>query len=91
MSNVTVVQSRVEEYEVDNKFDGITVRALAAIGWIFEKARDLIKKNGAMYLMLAKTIDIPSNLQQCSKIMPLDVPYLQADRRLLIINNPSEL
>jgi 16S rRNA (guanine527-N7)-methyltransferase len=87
LSNVSVVQSRIESFKVEKPFDGVMARALASVEWIYSNGKNLVIKNGNLYLMLAKNVEISQNLKEHSQLVPIVVPGLNATRQLLIIKN----
>ena len=89
LSNVDVVQSRVEEYKPDASFDTITTRAYSAIGGMVEQTSHLMAKNGVFLAMkganpVAEIDELPSNyVVEESHI--IKVPGLEEERHLLEI------
>ena len=87
VENVNVLQSRVENCNNDVLYDGVITRAMASARWVFDNASHLLKDDGAIYLMLAKNIEIPKELQAISHLIPLTVAYVDVDRHLLKLKN----
>ena len=87
LTNVFVVQSRIEEYTPDFLFDGVLTRAFSSIANIHEKTNHLIVDNGKLYLMLGKLLeDISQTFKEKLTINKLIVPFVDASRHLLIID-----
>ncbi len=88
LTNVTVVQSRIENFVDKEFFDGLLARAVGGINWIYSIGKRVLKVgNGRFYFMLAKNVDIPSSLRVNATLFNLNVPYLNATRKLLVIKN----
>lgn len=89
LSNVDVVQSRVEEYKPDALFDTITTRAYSAIDVMVEQTSHLMEKDGVFLAMkganpIAEIDELSSNfvVKDCYLIK---VPGLEEERHLLEI------
>ena len=88
LSNITVINKRVEDITTNKLFDSIIARAFAEMQVLIDLTRHLIEDNGAWYGMKSKKIneeEISTNfLVQKRDII---VPYLDAERYLVKINN----
>ncbi|NQY41738.1 MAG: 16S rRNA (guanine(527)-N(7))-methyltransferase RsmG [Legionellales bacterium] len=86
LTNVTVVQSRIESFSPNESFDGLLARAVGETDWIYSKGLRLLHSDkGKFYLMSARKVIIPPLLKGKAKVVNLDVPNLDATRKLLII------
>lgn len=89
LKNVTVCTGRVEELFVDKKFDVIVSRAFSSLSDFVSLSGHLLDENGRFYAMkgLIPEEEI-SNLDpgwKVSKIEPLKVPCLEAQRHLIVM------
>lgn len=89
LSNVDVIQSRVEEYEPNVSFETITTRAYSAIGGMVEQTSHLMAENGVFLAMkgvnpIAEIDELPSNYA-VDKSHVIQVPGLEEERHLLEI------
>lgn len=89
LTNVQVFAGRVEELSVNCPFEGIISRAFSEIRLFLQLTRHLLAPQGRWYAMkgahpeheltcLPKTVEV-------ERIVPLDVPGLDADRHLVIM------
>jgi 16S rRNA (guanine527-N7)-methyltransferase len=95
INNLNIVCSRVENYHPDTHFDIITSRAFTSIARTLELTGHLLSKSGC-YLIMKGTFpekeleDITQNakfvLSRCDN---LQVPYVNEQRHLVIINHQS--
>lgn len=89
LTNITVVQQRVENYTPDTRFDIVTCRAFASAGDTARLAGHLIAPGGRVLLMKGRDpatelADLPLDFQTVDT-MALDVPGLDAERHLAIL------
>ena len=88
LNNITVINKRVEDITTNKLFDSIIARAFAEMQVLIELTRHLIEDKGVWYGMKSKKIneeEISTNfLVEKRDIM---VPYLDAERYLVKINN----
>jgi 16S rRNA (guanine527-N7)-methyltransferase len=90
LSNVRVVQSRVEDYRPDKCFDTITVRAFSSVATIIKQTSRLICPSGEVLIM--KGIYPEAELQTVTagmKVVRLEVPGLNSERHLVCIKGLS--
>ncbi len=91
IDNVTPVQSRVEEFQPEIRFDGVLSRAFASILDMVEWCQHLPNQESGVFLAL-KGIKPESELAQlpnwCSVIdvKALNVPELEGERHLVILS-----
>ena len=89
LDNVTIYTGRVEALCVDELFDTIVSRAFSSLPDFVRCSAHLLKKNGKFYAMKGLIPeDEISNLDSCwkvSRIQKLDVPQLEAQRHLIVI------
>jgi 16S rRNA (guanine527-N7)-methyltransferase len=88
LSNITVINKRVEDITTNKLFDSIVARAFAEMQVLINLTRHLIEDKGVWYGMKSKKINeekISTNfVVEKRDIM---VPYLDAERYLIKINN----
>ena len=88
LSNITVINKRVEDVTTNKLFDSIIARAFAEMQVLIDLTRHLIEDKGTWYGMKSKKIneeEIGTNfIVEKRDIM---VPYLDAERYLVKINN----
>ncbi|MDR9828745.1 16S rRNA (guanine(527)-N(7))-methyltransferase RsmG [Vibrio sp. FNV 38] len=94
ITNVTPVQSRVEEYDAGEGFDGVLSRAFASLKDMIEWCHHLPKPENGVFLALKgqysedESAEIP---QWCSvtDIKSLQVPELEGERHLVILSRTA--
>jgi 16S rRNA (guanine527-N7)-methyltransferase len=89
LSNLEVVHARVENYQPSEKFAAIISRAFSEAALFIKLTQHLMAENGqwlAMKGQIAEHEFAVLNLQP-SKIIPLKVAGLDAERHLVIIEN----
>jgi 16S rRNA (guanine527-N7)-methyltransferase len=86
LDNLQVVHARVEAYEAE-PYDQIISRAFSEIGLFIELTRHLLVKNGHWLAMkgVSPQQDLVALSLNNSKVYPLSVAGLQAERHLAII------
>jgi len=88
LSNITVINKRVEDITTNKLFDSIIARAFAEMQALIDLTSHLIEDKGVWYGMKSKKIneeEISTNfVVEKRDIM---VPYLDAERYLVKINN----
>jgi 16S rRNA (guanine527-N7)-methyltransferase len=89
LSNVDVVQSRVEEYKPDASFETITTRAYSSIGGMVEQTSHLMAQDGVFLAMkgvnpIAEIDELPSGYH-VEESHGIKVPGLEEERHLLVI------
>ncbi len=91
LSNVEVIHGRVEDLRVKNPFDTIVSRAFSEVEKFISLTQHLISKQGAWLIMKSKKI-MTEDLKKLGKsfeVEPIIVPYLEAERYLVRINNKA--
>lgn len=86
LENVSVVESRIEQFAVHEMFDSVLVRALGSLNAIAELAFPLLAPGGAVLAMKGRYPDkeIKQLKVKCSlSVQVLNVPYLNAERHLI--------
>lgn len=91
IDNVNPIQSRVEEYQPDDKFDGVLSRAFASITDMVEWCHHLPKADTGNFLALKGQLpqdEIDQLPEWCSvtDIKALNVPQLEGERHLVILS-----
>jgi 16S rRNA (guanine527-N7)-methyltransferase len=89
LGNFTALQTRVEDYQPNELFDGILSRAFASLGSFVSLSQHLLAHDGAFWAMKA-VIDTGelSEVQKpymVSACLPLQVPDSVAERHLVVI------
>ena len=89
LNNVKVIHGRVEDLRVKNPFDTIVSRAFSEVEKFISLTQHLISKQGAWLIMKSKKImtEDLKKLDKAFKVEPIIVPYLEAERYLVRINN----
>lgn len=86
LSNVQVVQSRVEEYRA-SPFDQVLCRAFAPLATIVKKVSHLVSQDGSLLAMKGKinadTLLETSAPLRLSRVIPVQVPLIEAERCLV--------
>ncbi|PLA74668.1 16S rRNA (guanine(527)-N(7))-methyltransferase RsmG [Hydrogenovibrio sp. SC-1] len=94
LSNVQVIQQRVEHYAPETLYEGVISRAFASLDDMLNWTRHLLTSNGSWWAMKAqKTQDEVAHLPEFAKMLQvfnLDVPGLSAQRTLIQIENHQE-
>ena len=91
LKNVTPIQSRVEEFQPEEKFDGVLSRAFASMTDMVEWCQHLPKANTGVFLAL-KGLQPNNEIEQlpewCSvtEVISLVVPELEGERHLVILS-----
>ncbi|MGD8546981.1 MAG: 16S rRNA (guanine(527)-N(7))-methyltransferase RsmG, partial [Thiohalophilus sp.] len=91
LENVSVVHSRVEQFQSSSGFDTIIARAYASLGELVRGTRHLCRPEGRFLAMkgvkpVAELDDLPENFE-LEAIHPLRVPGLEAERHLLVVRH----
>ncbi|WP_162045246.1 16S rRNA (guanine(527)-N(7))-methyltransferase RsmG [Vibrio taketomensis] len=91
IENVTPIQSRVEEYQLEDKFDGVLSRAFASMVDMVEWCHHLPKADTGRFLALKGQLsqdEIAELPEWCcvTDIKPLKVPQLEGERHLVILS-----
>lgn len=91
IENVTPVQSRVEEYQPEERFDAVLSRAFASMTDMVEWCHHLPKTDGGCFLALKGQLpqsEIEQLPEWCSvtDIKALSVPQLEGERHLVILS-----
>ena len=89
LTNVEPILSRVEEYQPEQKFDGVLSRAFASLKDITDWCHHLPKKDGYFYAL--KGIYHEDEVQELDKkfevkdVITLNVPELIGERHLIVL------
>lgn len=89
LTNVTPVQSRVEEFPSEPPFDGVISRAFASLEDMLNWCHHLPSPEGRFYALKGVRPDdeisaLPAGFR-VEKIQPLQVPELDGERHLVVI------
>ncbi|MBN6074157.1 16S rRNA (guanine(527)-N(7))-methyltransferase RsmG [Aggregatibacter actinomycetemcomitans] len=89
LTNITPVLSRVEEYQPEEKFDGVLSRAFASLKDMTEWCRHLPKSDGMFYALKGiyqqEEVQNLSDQFQIENVIPLEVPTLIGERHLILL------
>ncbi|MDC0724685.1 16S rRNA (guanine(527)-N(7))-methyltransferase RsmG [Phytobacter diazotrophicus] len=89
LTNITPVQSRVEDFPAEPPFDGVISRAFASLNDMVNWCQHLPGAQGKFYALkgLIPNDEIDTLPAQFSveSIVKLDVPHLEGDRHLVVI------
>ena len=89
LTNVEPILSRVEEYQPEQKFDGVLSRAFASLKDMTDWCHHLLKKDGYFYAL--KGIYHEDQVQELDKkfevkdVITLNVPELIGERHLIVL------
>ena len=85
LSNLNVVNARVEAYQPTILFDGVISRAFSSIQNMLSMTQHTLKKNGTWLAMKSK--DVKEELEALDQnqytLIPLEVPFINAERYLV--------
>ncbi len=89
LTNVTPVQTRVEEYSIPEGFDGVISRAFASLGDMLTWCHHLPKDKGLFYALKGVISDeelaqVPEGFS-VKNVIRLEVPELDGERHLVVI------
>jgi 16S rRNA (guanine527-N7)-methyltransferase len=89
LNNVEVIHGRAEDLRVKNPFDTIVSRAFSEVEKFISLTQHLISKQGTWLIMKSKKImtEDLKKLDKAFEVEPITVPYLEAERYLVRINN----
>ncbi|PWW13798.1 MULTISPECIES: 16S rRNA (guanine(527)-N(7))-methyltransferase RsmG [Pseudidiomarina] len=89
LKNVTAVQSRVEDYQPELKFDGVISRAFASLNDMLNWCGHLPKPDGRYFALkgqypTAELADLPAQFE-VEQVIRLQVPEADGERHVVII------
>lgn len=91
LPNVSVVQSRVEDYQAPDRFDSVITRAFAAVADVIATTGRLCAPQGQLLLMKGTypitELEALPNSYTLRDAIRLQVPGLDAERHLLVIRS----
>ena len=88
LSNITVINKRVEDITTNKLFDSIIARAFSDMQMLIDLTKHLIENKGTWYGMKSKKINEEEiNTKYVLEKRAIVVPYLDAERYLVKINN----
>jgi 16S rRNA (guanine527-N7)-methyltransferase len=85
LTNLNVVNARVEAYQPTILFDGVITRAFSSIQNMLLMTQHTLQKNGAWLAMKSKDVkeELESLDQNQYTLIPLEVPFINAERYLV--------
>ena len=87
LTNLDVVNSRVEDYQPITLFEAVTSRAFSNLKNMMSLTQHTLKKEGVWLAMKSK--DVKQELEAFEKnqytLIPLEVPFIDAERYLVIL------
>ena len=93
LANVTVIHSRVENYQPDQLFDGVISRAFASLKKMAQWSSHLVHESGVLFAMKGsypeQEISELANSFEIKAVHKIEYPGLDADRYLLEIVLPK--
>ena len=89
LTNVTPVLSRVEEYQPEEKFDGVLSRAFASLKDMTEWCHHLLSSDGLFYALKGiyhqEEVQNLNDIFTVEKVISLNVPTLLGERHLVLL------
>ncbi len=86
LSNVSVVHSRVEDFQPEQLFSTVMMRAFADMKTIMRLTRHLLAENGRLLAMKGvKPVQELQEIEENGQVIPLSVPGIEAKRCLICI------
>ena len=89
LTNVMPVLSRVEEYQPEEKFDGVLSRAFASLKDMTEWCHHLLSSDGLFYALKGiyhqEEVQNLNDIFTVEKVLSLDVPTLVGERHLVLL------
>ncbi len=91
LTNLNVVNARVEDYQTTILFDGVITRAFSSIQNMLLMTQHTLQKNGAWLAMKSK--DVKEELEALDQnqytLISLEVPFINAERYLVKIKKEN--
>ena len=91
LTNLDVVNSRVEDYQPTTLFEAVTSRAFANLKNMMSLTQHTLQKEGVWLAMKSK--DVKQEVEAFEKnqytLIPLEVPFINAERYLVILKKDS--
>jgi 16S rRNA (guanine527-N7)-methyltransferase len=89
LSNATAITSRVEQFDAPQGFDIITSRAFSSLPMFVTLSHHLLAENGCFWAMKGQypheeLTNLPMHYHAV-QVLPVDIPYLDAERHLIAI------
>lgn len=85
LTNLNVVNARVEEYQPTILFDSVITRAFSSVQNMLSMTQHILQKDGAWLAMKSK--DVKEELEALDQnqytLIPLEVPFINAERYLV--------
>lgn len=91
LNNLEIVHGRVETFKPLQRFEQVISRAFSEIGLLMRLTQHLIAPHGRWLAMkgLMPVQEIEAITIKPKRIIPLHVPFLEAERHLLVFENES--
>ena len=91
LTNLDVVNSRVEDYQPKTLFEAVTSRAFSNLKNMMSLTQHTLRKEGVWLAMKSK--DVKEELEAFEKnqytLIPLEVPFINAERYLVILKKDN--
>ena len=91
LTNLDVVNNRVEDYQPITLFEAVTSRAFSNLKNMMSLTQHTLKKEGVWLAMKSK--DVKQELEAFEKnqytLIPLEVPFIDAERYLVILKKDN--
>lgn len=89
LKNVSVLHSRVEDYQPELGFDTVTMRAFASLPDIMKLTAHLLSPNGVLLAMKGQIPEAElEEIKANATLIPITVPEVEAERCLVRIGLP---
>jgi 16S rRNA (guanine527-N7)-methyltransferase len=86
LKNVSVIHSRVEQYQPEQGFDTVTMRAFASLPDIMKLTAHLLSPNGVLLAMKGQIPEVElADINAQTTLIPISVPEVEGQRCLVRI------
>ncbi|MBK8816703.1 MAG: 16S rRNA (guanine(527)-N(7))-methyltransferase RsmG [Methylococcaceae bacterium] len=91
LSNIQIVNSRVEDFKPEQRYELVLTRAFAELAEIMKLTRHLLAENGMLLAMKGHCTDTEfEQYKDQATIIPVHVPHVEAERNLICIGLNNE-
>lgn len=88
LSNITIVQSRVEQYQPESLFDTVVSRAFSELQTMLDLTHHVLRQSGQWVAMKGLNVDLElTGIQHAYRLEPYQVPESASQRYCVIIDN----
>ena len=91
LTNLDVVNSRVEDYQPTTLFEAVTSRAFSNLKNMMSLTQHTLQKEGVWLAMKSKDVreELEAFEKNQYKLIPLEVPFINAERYLVILKKDN--